>query len=116
MRYNWEYPDWPNFTYKANASNKRLAEFLFKSGQITGMVTGLGDIDQTETTLEMIVVEAIKTSEIEGEFLSRQDIMSSIKKNLGILKNQPLLVKNQRAKGIAKLMIQVRSSFAKPLK
>lgn len=115
MRYNWEYPDWPNFTYKAKASDKRLAEFLLKSGQIIGMVTGLGDIDQTETTLEMMVVEAIKTSEIEGEFLSRQDVMSSIKKNLGIHENQPLLVKDQRAKGIAKLMIQVRFSFAEPL-
>jgi Fic family protein len=115
MRYNWEYPDWPNFTYKANASDKRLAEFLLKSGLITGMVTGLGDFDKTETTLEMMVVEAIKTSEIEGEFLSRQDVMSSIKKNLGILENQPLFLKDQRANSIAKLMIQVRSSFAKPL-
>ncbi len=115
MRYNWEYPDWPNFSYTANASDKRLAEFLLKSGQITGMVAGLGDFDQTETTLEMMVVEAIKTSEIEGEFLSRQDVMSSIKKNLGIQENQPLLVKDQRAKGIAKLMIHVRSSYAEAL-
>lgn len=115
MRYNWEYPDWPNFSYTANASDKRLAEFLLKSGQITGMITGLGDFDKTETTLEMMVVEAIKTSEIEGEFLNRQDIMSSIKKNLGIHENQPLLVKDQRAKGIAKLMIQVRSSYAEAL-
>ncbi|REG86410.1 Fic family protein [Algoriphagus antarcticus] len=115
MRYNWEYPDWPNFSYKAKSSDKRLAEFLLKSGQIKGMVIGLGDLDQTETTLEMMVVEAIKTSEIEGEFLSRLDVMSSIKKNLGIHENQPLLVKDQRAKGIAKLMIHVRSSYAEPL-
>lgn len=115
MRYNWEYPDWPNFSYNAQTNNKRLAEFLMKSGQITGMIAGLGDFDQTETTLEMMVVEAIKTSEIEGEFLSRQDVMSSIKKNLGIHENQPLLVKDERAKGIAKLMIHVRSSYAEPL-
>ena len=35
------------------------------------------------TLVEVMVNEAIKTSEIEGEYLSRQDVMSSIKRNLG---------------------------------
>lgn len=31
-----------------------------------------------------MIAEAIKSSEIEGEFYSRNDVMSSIKKQLGI--------------------------------
>lgn len=115
MKYNWEYPDWPNFSYKTDQSTNNVSEFLLNSGKNAGMVAGLTDANQTDTTLEMMVTEAIKTSEIEGEFLSRLDVMSSIKKNLGIHENQPLLVKDQRAKGIAKLMIHVRSSFSDPL-
>jgi Fic family protein len=115
MSYNWEQSDWPKFTYKEGKSGKILLDFLMKSGQLSGVLTGLSEGNQTELLLEMMVVEAIKTSEIEGEFLSRPDVMSSIKKNLGIHEEQPLLVKDQRAKGIAKLMIKVRLEFAEDL-
>ncbi|RAI95083.1 Fic family protein [Algoriphagus yeomjeoni] len=115
MSYNWEQSDWPKFTYHEGKSGKILLDFLMKSGQISGVVTGLSEGNQTELLLEMMVMEAIKTSEIEGEFLSRPDVMSSIKKNLGIHEEQPLLVRDQRAKGIAKLMIKVRSEFAEDL-
>ncbi|WP_339757297.1 Fic family protein [Algoriphagus aquimarinus] len=115
MSYNWEQSDWPKFTYKEGKSGKILLDFLMKSGQMSGVLTGLSEGNQTELLLEMMVVEAIKTSEIEGEFLSRPDVMSSIKKNLGIHEEQPLLVKDQRAKGIAKLMIKVRADYAQEL-
>ena len=115
MSYNWEQSDWPTFTYKEGKAGKILLDFLMKSGQMSGVLTGLAEGNQTELLMEMMVVEAIKTSEIEGEFLSRPDVMSSIKKNLGIHEEQPLLVKDQRAKGIAKLMIKVRSEYAQDL-
>lgn len=116
MVYNWQLTDWPVFTYQPGISEKLILEFLLKSGLISGILTGFPKENQTELKLEIMVEEAIKTSEIEGEFLSRQDVMSSIKKNLGIHEAQPLLVKDHRAKGIARLMIAVRSSFAEPLK
>ena len=115
MSYNWEQSDWPTFTYKEGKAGKILLDFLMKSGQMSGVLTGLAEGNQTELLLEMMVVEAIKTSEIEGEFLSRPDVMSSIKKSLGIHEEQPLLVKDQRAKGIAKLMIKVRSEYVQDL-
>lgn len=115
MLYNWQLSDWPDFTYQPGISEKLILEFLVKSGQISGILTGFPKDNQTELALEIMVEEAIKTSEIEGEFLSRQDVMSSIKKNLGIHEAQPLLVKDHRAKGIARLMIAVRTSYAKPL-
>ncbi|MEB2783288.1 Fic family protein [Algoriphagus persicinus] len=115
MSYNWEQSDWPNFTYEEGKSGKILHDFLMKSGQISGVLTGLSEGNQTELLLDMMGMEAIKTSEIEGEFLSRPDVMSTIKKNLGIHEEQPLLVKDQRAKGIAKLMIKVRTDFTQEL-
>ena len=59
--------------------------------------------------------EAIKPSEIEGEYLSRQDVISSIKKNLGIYDSHPRQVKDLRAKGIADLLVTVRESYNMPL-
>lgn len=58
----------------------------------------------------MMAVEAIKTSAIEGELLSRKDVMSSIRKNLGIETGHP--TGDKRAQGTAALMLAVRNSFA----
>lgn len=116
MVYNWELPDWPDFSYHQPVSENLHAGFLLKSGQIFGFLKGFPKDNQTELILEVMVEEAIKTSEIEGEFISRQDVLSSIRKNLGIHENQPLLVKDHRAKGIARLMIAVRSTYTEPLR
>ncbi len=66
-----------------------------------------------ETSIEMMVVEAIKTSAIEGELLSRKDVMSSIRNNLGLASEAP--GGDKRAAGAAALMIDVRNSFAASL-
>ena len=64
--------------------------------------------------LEILTSEAIKTSEIEGEYMSRENVMSSIKNNLGI--KPAIVVKDKRASGIAKLMLEVNQdiTIAKP--
>ncbi|MCG2462972.1 DUF4172 domain-containing protein, partial [Flavobacteriaceae bacterium F89] len=56
----------------------------------------------------------IKTSEIEGEYLSRKDVMSSIKRNLGLNPELPLS-KDKKVEGISELMIAVRNSFMESL-
>lgn len=115
MLYNWEFTQWPDFTFQQDVLSKHQLEFLLKSGELTGALGGIASSDHAELLLETMVVEAIKTSQIEGELLSRQDVMSSVKKNLGIHEDQPLFVKDHRAKGIAKLMVNVRATFSEKL-
>jgi len=67
-----------------------------------------------ETTIDMMAYEALKNSEIEGEYLSRKDVISSIKNNLGL--NVPkAYVRDRRAVGIAKLMVTIRETFQNKL-
>lgn len=61
-----------------------------------------------------MVAEAIKTSAIEGEYLEREDVMSSIRNNLN-LNNPPVPVKDARARGVARMMIDVRRSYQETL-
>lgn len=56
----------------------------------------------------------MKTSEIEGEFFSRQDIMSSLKKQLGIPDNIAH-IKDKKSRGIAALMVEARKSYYEEL-
>ena len=115
MKYNWQQKDWPTFTYNLETLEDKLFLFTEKVGRLSGILQGLSEEEQTQNFIDMMVVEAIKTSEIEGEYLSRQDVMSSIKNNLGL--NKPFEpVKDKRAKGIAELMLYIRDNYAAVLK
>lgn len=114
MKYNWQQSDWPNFQYDLKAVEDQLFAFAEKAGHLSGLVQGLPDKAQEEAILDLMVSEAIKTSEIEGENLLRSDVMSSIKNNLG-LNPTPEKVSDKRALGIGELMVQVRETFSEPL-
>lgn len=113
MPYNWQQPDWPEFRYDLSGIEEALFNLAEKTGRTSGLLKGLTADAQMEATIEMMVVEAIKTSAIEGELLSRKDVMSSIRKNLGIETGHP--TGDKRAQGTAALMLAVRNSFADPL-
>jgi Fic family protein len=113
MRYNWQQPDWPHFSYDSDVAENHLLDFIRGAGRIGGLWAGLSESLQTESLLNVMVSEAIKTSEIEGEYLSRQDVMSSIKQNLGI--HEAVLLSDMRAQGVAELMVAARRDFDRPL-
>ena len=114
MKYNWQLPDWQNFLYDDSIIDSLCIDFAFEIGEVKGLVESLSDVIQQETILQFMISEAIKTSEIEGEFYSRQDIMSSIRKNLGVGENFGH-IRDKNAQGIGKLMVIVRNSYSKQL-
>lgn len=114
MRYNWQQKDWPEFRYDISEVEDVLFAFAEKTGHVSGMLKGLPESTQTETIIDLMVTEAVKTSEIEGEYISREDVMSSIRNQLG-LNRTPIRVGDRRAKGAAELMLAVRDSYAEPL-
>ncbi|WP_204743354.1 Fic family protein [Pseudocnuella soli] len=112
--YNWQQQDWPQFTYSLQEVEDDLLLLAEKTGKLTGLMGALPEETRMEALIELIVAEAIKTSEIEGAYLSRKDVMSSIKNNLGI-NSTPEAVKDQAAEGIGVLMISVRNTYKEPL-
>jgi len=111
--FNWQHKDWPDFKFDITNLEKYLFQFYERVGHVSGILKAIPDDMQTETLLEIMVAEAVKTSEIEGEFLSRKDVLSSIKKNLGLATQTES--KDIRSEGISSLMINVRNSFRNPL-
>ena len=114
MVYNWQLKGWPDFTYDVVEVQPMILAFAQETGEVNGLIQGLPDTLKQETLLQLMLSEAVKTSEIEGEYLSREDVMSSIRNNLG-LNDTPVFVKDQRASGVAQLMVTVRKDFQEPL-
>ena len=113
MLYNWQQSDWPEFRFDLSGVEEVLLTFAERTGHASGLLKGLTADAQVETTIEMMVVEALKTFAIEGELLSRKDVMSSIRHNLG-MESGPASG-DKRVNGAAALMIDVRNSADVPL-
>ena len=114
MTYNWQQSDWPDFKYDMTKIEDTLLSFAEKVGRVGGLLNGLPEDVHIKTVIDMMVAEAINTSEIEGETLRRDDVMSSIMNNLGLVQEKEH-VRDKRAIGAAELMIDVRNSFADKL-
>ncbi len=114
IRYNWEQKNWPNFEYSLQDIEDELFLLAEKTGKVTGILNALPESTQTEAMIDIMVSEAIKTSEIEGEYLSRKDVLSSIRKNLGLV-TSPEYIADKKAVGIGELMIDVRNSYKEDL-
>ncbi|MGB8190294.1 MAG: Fic family protein [Chitinophagaceae bacterium] len=112
--YNWQQKSWPLFKYSLRDVEDDLFIFAEKVGKVTGVLNALPEDTKMEAIIDVMVSEAVKTSEIEGEYLSRKDVMSSIKNNLG-LNQHPEKVQDRLAEGIGELMIDVRNAYAEKL-
>jgi Fic family protein len=110
MKYSWQHPEWPNFTYDTKQCRDSLYQYALEAGRLSGGIGQLTDTLQYEAYLDLMVSEAINTSRIEGEKLDRENVRSSIKNFLG-LTVPPTRVMDPRAEGIAALMVDVRNTF-----
>ena len=111
--YNWRHKNWPDFKFNSASIDKDLMKFMLKAGELKGIISALPEAISTETIIQIMVSEAIKTSEIEGEVINRIDVMSSIRKNLGLpISQEP---KDKNAIGLSQLLIDVRNTYKEAL-
>ena len=112
--YNWQIEKWAEFIYNEKIINNNALRFAELSGEIFGVFKTFNYVKQQNEILDIMISEAVKTSEIEGEMLSREDVRSSFLKKLGLtstIKN----VKDKRAENIALLMLEVKNNFQQKL-
>jgi Fic family protein len=83
-RYIHEQNDWPSFTWKLDAVLPVLSEVRFAQGRLLGRMAALGFMSRAEATLEVLTLDVVKTSEIEGETLNAPEVRSSIARRLGM--------------------------------
>ena len=108
-KWNWQSRDWPNFTFdRAKLASLEL-DFSHQSGILTGSIKHISEDDHSVLIVDMLSDEALKTSEIEGEFLDRDSLQSSIRKNLG-LQTPSRKVSAQEA-GISEMMVDLYQHF-----
>jgi len=75
---------WPIFRWDSERISPRLVEVRHRQGRLIGRMEGLGFQLRTEAVLDTLTEDVLKSSEIEGEKLDRDQVRSSIARRLGI--------------------------------
>ncbi len=114
MKYIWQHKNFPTFKFISDALTDLIQAFALQSGEVNGMLQGLTKKEKDEFLVHIMLSEALKTSEIEGEYYSRLDVMSSIRNQLGLHNSLPK-TKDKKALTIAQLMWEVRKDYNQEL-
>jgi len=114
MPYIHEHPDWPGFTWSADALSDRLAALRHRQGRLLGRMEGLGFDLRAEAFLRTLTEDVVKSSDIEGEHLDSNAVRSSIARRLGI-DIGALAPTERHVEGVVDMMLDATRSYSRPL-
>lgn len=112
--YIYELPEWPKFTFDQNKLATPLSALRHRQGRLIGRMESLGFSLQKEATLQTLTQDIIKSSEIEGEILDRDQVRSSIARRLGI-DIGALTHVERNVEGMVTLMLDATANYSAPL-
>jgi len=106
--------DWPIFKWNSEKLLPLLSYVRNRQGKLIGKMGALGFELRNEANLEILTQEIIKSTEIEGEFLDREQVRSSIARRLG-LEISGLVYSERNVDGIVDLMIDATKNYDREL-
>lgn len=112
--YIHQLPDWPTLHWNDRALATKLAALRYRQGHLLGHMKGLGLKLRAEALLPSLTEEIIKSSEIEGETLDRDQVRSSIARQIG-LDIGGLTPVDRNVEGVVEMMLDATQNFDLPL-
>lgn len=114
IKYVHEQPGWPEFRWDAGVLAAPLAAARHRQGRLIGRLEGLGVALRAEATLETLTQDVIKSSEIEGALLDRDQVHSSIARRLG-MDIGALTAADREVEGVVEMMLDATQKYDRPL-
>jgi Fic family protein len=112
--YIHERADWPGFRWDHARISARLIDVRHRQGRLIGRMEGLGFQLRVEAVLNTLTEDVLKSSEIEGETLDRDQVRSSIARRLG-LDIGGLTPSDRNVEGVVEMMLDATQRYDKPL-
>jgi len=113
MDWIWERSGWPNFKFDPAEFTQSEREFHRNAGLILGSIRAVSTEDADELKVNLISNEALDTSKIEGEFLDRDSVQSSIRGQLGLQTDGRR--SGTKETGVSRMLVDLYTNYDKPL-
>jgi Fic family protein len=114
MPYIHERDEWPAFHWQAQALATSLANVRHRQGRLIGRMEALGFKLRAEAVLQTLTEDVIKTSDIEGEQLDKEQVRSSIARRLG-MDIAGLVPAERHVEGVVEMMLDATQNYQLPL-
>lgn len=112
--YIHELKAWPAFRWDQERLADKLAAARHRQGRLIGRMEALGFKLRAEAALATLTEEVIKSSEIEGEVLDKDQVRSSIARRLG-MDIGALTPADRNVEGVVEMMLDATQKYADPL-
>lgn len=112
--YIHDLPEWPRFRWDSKAIEPALAATRHQQGRLIGRMESLGFPLRSEAVLRTLTEEVLKSSEIEGEVLDRDQVRSSIARRLG-MDIGALTPSDRDVEGVVEMMLNATQKCVQPL-
>jgi Fic family protein len=113
-KYIHERTDWPRFRWNRERVSTLLVDVRHRQGRLIGRMEGLGFQLRSEAVLHSLTEEVLKSSEIEGEKLDRDQVRSSVARHLGI-DIGGLTPADRNVEGVVEMMLDATQKYDRPL-
>jgi Fic family protein len=113
MEYIWERKNWFDFKYDEAVLLKPLSQLMVLQGKLLGRVASLDLKLETEAQAGVLVEEAVRTTEIEGEKLNRDAVRSSVAVKLGLPRG--IGARDRNIDGLVDVLLDAVRFYDKPL-
>jgi Fic family protein len=112
--YIHERPEWPRFRWNSEQLAAMLADVRHRQGRLIGRMEVLGFPLRSEALLQTLTEDVLKSSEIEGETLDKEQVRSSIARRLG-LDIGALRPAEREVEGVVEMMLDATQHHDRPL-
>lgn len=106
--------DWPRFRWSQAQLVEKLAMVRHRQGRLVGRMETIGFPLRAEAVLQTLTEDVLKSSEIEGEVLDREQVRSSIARRLG-MDIGALIPADRHVEGVVEMMLDATQRYAAPL-
>lgn len=111
VRYIYQRPEWPDFQWDKEIISHELAAVRHRQGRLLGRMESLGFDFRSEALLQTLTEDVLKSSEIEGENLDREQVRSSIARRLG-MDIGALAPVDRDVEGVVEMMLDATRHYA----
>lgn len=114
MTYIHQQADWPNLRWSDEHLAQPLAAVRHRQGRLIGHMEALGFPLREEAVLQALTEDVVKSSEIEGEVLDKEQVRSSVARRLG-MDISGLVPADRNVEGVVEMMLDATQDYAAPL-
>jgi Fic family protein len=113
-QYIHELRNWPRFEWNQHGLARQLAAVRHRQGRLIGRMQALGFPLREEAVLETLTEDVLKSSEIEGEILDKDQVRSSVAHRLG-MEAAALPSADRHVEGVVEMMLDATQKYRETL-